>query len=61
MPWSSVTYGADECEDLNGKFDVNGIPAFIVLDGATGAIKDKEGRGTVSSTKGDVAACFAKW
>lgn len=61
MPWTSVIFGADECEDLNSKFGVNGIPTLIILDGASGKVKDKEARGTVSSSRGDVAACFAKW
>jgi len=61
MPFCSTEYGADVNEDLNGKFDVSGIPMFIVLDGNDGSVKDKEARGTVMQARGDVAACFAKW
>ena len=61
MPWQSTVYGSDANEDINAKFDIAGIPMFIVLDGETGAVKDKQGRGTVSSNKGDVGACFSAW
>eukprot|EP01006_Ploeotia_vitrea_P061860 TRINITY_DN79382_c0_g1_i1.p1 TRINITY_DN79382_c0_g1~~TRINITY_DN79382_c0_g1_i1.p1 ORF type:complete len:147 (-),score=9.33 TRINITY_DN79382_c0_g1_i1:116-556(-) len=61
MPWVSTIYGTDVNDVLSNKFDVSGIPMFIILDGETGAVKDNEGRGTVSSAKGDVNACFNKW
>lgn len=61
MPFCSTEYGADVNDALNGQFDVSGIPMLIVLDGATGAVKDRDARKTVMQAKGNVAAAFANW
>jgi nucleoredoxin len=61
MPFCSTEYGADVNDEINSKFDVNGIPMLIVLDGKNGSVKDKEARGTVMQARGDVATCFSKW
>jgi len=39
MPWLTLDYGEQEKkEELEEKFDVNGIPTFILLDGESGEI-----------------------
>ena len=55
MPWLAIDYSEDEIKDLlNDKYDVQGVPSFVLVDGdscemiqadARSALqyKDKEG------------------
>ncbi|XP_022096246.1 nucleoredoxin-like [Acanthaster planci] len=48
MPWLAVEYSnRDKKNDLSKKFRVAGIPTLILLDGATGQVNERDGRGTV--------------
>jgi nucleoredoxin len=44
---------------LSTKFGVEGIPTFVVLDGATGALVDKEARAKVVAAK-KLSGVFSK-
>ncbi len=61
QPWTSVEFGADEAESLGQAFGVRGIPSFQVINVASGALVDAEGRGSVMAGKGDPVATAAKW
>ncbi len=61
MPWIAVPYSKrDIAQKLGQKFAVRGIPTLVILD-STGAIKDKDGRSTVSNARGDVSKATQKW
>ncbi|XP_046576967.1 LOW QUALITY PROTEIN: nucleoredoxin-like [Haliotis rubra] len=48
MPWLTISYAdRDRKGQLCEKFGVSGIPSFILLDGNTGAMITKDGRGRV--------------
>jgi len=62
QPWVSVPFSETSVtQGLGQRFGVRGIPSFIVLNGADGSIKDKDGRNTVVSAKGDTSKALAKW
>ena len=44
MPWLSLPFGERDLKNkLSKKFKVQGIPSFVILDGATGEIITKDG------------------
>ena len=47
MPWAHLGYGNEKIKELSTKFEVQGIPAFIILK-ANGDLITKDGRGGVS-------------
>ena len=52
FPYHNVLmWGAFFQDELSGKFEVRGIPALIILDRATGAVKDAKGRAAVEADK----------
>lgn len=62
MPWTSVPFSSSNViQALGSKFGIRGIPAFIVVDAQTGEVKDRDGRSTVASAKGDVNKAIAHW
>lgn len=62
MPWSAVPFSARDLEQsLSARFDVQGIPHLVILDGTTGSVVDEDGRGTISSAKGDSGKVLAAW
>ena len=62
MPWVSLPFSNRAAKDaLAARFGVRGIPAFFVLDGANGSIKDAAARNTVAGAQGNTAAALAKW
>lgn len=62
MPWISMSFADRKgAQALGQKYGVRGIPSLIVLNGATGAVVDRDGRSTVSSARGDVSKIVAKW
>eukprot|EP01034_Spumella_vulgaris_P030811 gene30811-38082_t len=48
-------------ENLGQKHGIRGIPALIVLDTASGAVKDGDGRTTVSAAKGVTSKALKVW
>lgn len=48
MKWPTVKFKGENCNSLDEKFSVNGIPALIILS-PTGELVTKDGRGDVSS------------
>lgn len=49
MPWLALPFAErDVKKKLSKKFKVNGIPSLILLDGATGAVLNKDGRSVIS-------------
>jgi hypothetical protein len=62
MPWAALPFSNREAKQkLAEKFNVRGIPFFVVLDGADATVKDTEARTTVTSAKGDTAKALARW
>lgn len=52
MPWTAMPFEArDTAEKIGEKFGVSGIPALIVVDGATGELVTKQGREKVAAAK----------
>lgn len=62
MPWKSVPFeNRTGAQSISSKFGVRGIPALFVLDGATGAVKDSDGRSTVMGAKGNTSKALNHW
>jgi nucleoredoxin len=62
MPWYAVPYSErDIVAALRVKFDVRGIPVFIVLESHDGHVLDPNGRATVTAAKGDVSNALGFW
>lgn len=62
MPWVSVPFNERAiAQALGQRFRVQGIPTFVVLDAATGNIKDADGRSTVQQARGNTARALSKW
>jgi len=52
MPWSAIPYSdSKRRDDLNQLFEVEGIPTFILLEGATGKVITKNARGRVEGDR----------
>lgn len=47
MPWLAIPMGDPRKETLSTKFGVEGIPTFVLIDGATGATINANARGAV--------------
>jgi nucleoredoxin len=61
MPWVSVPFEArDVAQRLGQKFEVRGIPAFLVFN-PNGEIIDKDGRATVAGARGNTNKALGKW
>jgi nucleoredoxin len=62
MPWTAVPFSDTERKSLlSQKFDVQGIPMLVVLDGETGDQISVDGRGDVMTAKGDLHQCVRSW
>jgi len=50
MPWLAIPYTDEKKrKELDALFEVEGIPTFVIMDGPTGKVISKNGRGSVSS------------
>lgn len=50
MPWKALPFSdRGKKEELSTKFEVRGIPTFIILNGDTAEVVDAQGRATVSA------------
>eukprot|EP00964_Phaeocystis_antarctica_P048693 scaffold28196_cov80-Phaeocystis_antarctica.AAC.1 len=47
MPWLAIPPGDKRKTALSTRFEVEGIPTLVLLDGATGETINAEGRGAV--------------
>ena len=62
MPWTAVPFtNTATIQSLGSKYAVRGIPSFIVLNGATGEIVDKDARSTVAGARGNIKQACQKW
>lgn len=62
MPWAALPFSESSVKEaLSEKFGISGIPALIVLNGATGEVIDRAGRSTVTSAKGVVKKAADVW
>ncbi|KAK6165992.1 hypothetical protein SNE40_022789 [Patella caerulea] len=48
MPWLALPFGDQRADTLSEKFDVTGIPNFLLLDGKTGEVLTPLGRAQVT-------------
>lgn len=49
MPWLAIPFGDKRGDKLSEKYDIEGIPAFIIIEPATGKVITTEGRSAVSN------------
>lgn len=62
MPWVAIPFEKrDIAQSLGERFRVEGIPTLIILDRATGAVKDSDARTTVATARGNTAAALRRW
>lgn len=53
MPWLALPYSdRDKKNALSKKFKVQGIPSFVILDGATGNLNTTDGRSKIDDADG---------
>ena len=57
MPWLAIPPGDARKEKLSTKYEVEGIPTFVIVDAATGATVNAGARGSVGSDPTGAAAC----
>jgi len=61
MPWTALPFADREQKSkIAAKFDVQGIPMLVVLDGETGQVLTQNGRGEVQAHK-DLGKCLSLW
>jgi len=61
MPWTALPFiDREKKNQISKKFDVQGVPMLVVLDGETGEVITKIGRGDVQSQK-DLGKCLPLW
>ena len=52
MPWLALPFSErDTKSKLSEKYGITGIPTLVLLDGATGELKTKDGRAEISGDK----------
>jgi nucleoredoxin len=62
MPWMALPFAEhDQKNKIAAKFDVQGIPMLVVLNGEDGKTISVNGRADVQSQKGDLNACLRLW
>jgi nucleoredoxin len=62
MPWMAVPFEDQTTKaSLAQKFDVSGIPAFFVINTATGAVVDSDARSTVMRARGNARSALQAW
>jgi nucleoredoxin len=62
MPWAALPFEDKEKQNnLAKKFNVQGIPMLVVLDGETGNQISVNGRADVSTAKGNLDQCLRLW
>lgn len=62
MPWVSIPFSEQSLSrSLMEQFGVKGIPSLIILDGATGKIKDPDGRSTLMKSRGLTKEVLKYW
>ena len=64
--WPALPYGDARIKQLSEKFEVTGIPQFIILDGRTGFCVSKLAKKDINEaakagTEEAVQAVFANW
>jgi len=47
--------------EMSSFFNVNGIPAFMILDGETGNVVTTNGRNDIQACNGDHSVLFEAW
>jgi len=61
MPWTALPFAEREQKNkISAKFDVQGIPMLVALNGETGKMLSKNGCGEVQSQK-DLGKCVSLW
>lgn len=62
MPWNAIPFEHPSIkEDLGNRFEVRGIPTFVVLSMVDGSIKDSDARSTIAGAKGNTEKVLSKW
>jgi len=61
MPWLSMIFQSAECDTLQEKCNVDGIPCLAIFDGSPGELLDTEGVSTVMGCRGNSKKAMARW
>lgn len=62
MPWTAMQFEQRGLKNYLSKvLGVHGIPTFIIMTVEDGLIKDKNGRATVASCKGNTSKVLKQW
>jgi thiol-disulfide isomerase/thioredoxin len=62
MPWTAMQFEQRGLKNsLSQVLGVRGIPTFVILTAKEGLVKDKNGRATVSASKGNTVKVLKQW
>ena len=62
MPWAALPYENHAARlHLAHHYGVHALPQLIVVDAATGIVKDGDGRSTVVACSGDIEQAVSAW
>lgn len=62
MPWNSIPFENSKVKDsISTKYDIKGLPTFLVLNMADGSVLDTDGRKTVTEAKGNTSKAMKSW
>lgn len=62
MPWTSIPFENSKVKDsISTKYDIKGLPTFLVLNMADGSVLDTDGRKTVTEAKGNTSKAMKSW
>lgn len=62
MPWLALPWNQTvKKNELSTRFQIQGIPSLIVLNGSDLSVIDADGRSTISKIKGNIKKAIEQW
>ena len=62
MPWTSIPFENSQVKDsLSTRFNIEGLPTFLVLNMADGSVVDTDARRTLTESKGNTSKAMKLW
>jgi len=61
MPWCALPFRSPLGDQLSSEFGVRGIPMLVIIDAATGAVKDRDGRTAIAQSRGSIEKALHRW